>query len=132
MGYNMKKKTLQEVLEYCKKTKSLDELLKVLNSNEYITDEVGKTVKIRMYKDRNGEVQTEVLSICDYKDINEMSITQLEEYYKELEEQYDDLESDEPDEEDEEEHDKWEEDLEEIEDEMDDVKEKMEELKEEK
>ncbi len=44
----MRKKTLQEILEYCKKTNSIDELLNVLESNNYAEDFAGKTVKIRI------------------------------------------------------------------------------------
>lgn len=128
----MRKKTLQEILEYCKKADSLEELLKALANNDYVEDAAGKTVKIRLYKDRNGETQTEVLSFCDYRDISQMSLEELEEYLDELEEDYDDLESEEPDDSDSEEYEKWEDNLSEIEDEIDDVKEKIEELKGEK
>ncbi len=128
----MRKKTLQEILEYCKKAGSLDELLKVLESNNYAEDAAGKTVKIRIYKDKDGKAQTEVLSVCDYRDINEMSFAELEEYYDDLEEQYDDMEGDEPDDSDSDEYEEWEDNLSEIEDEAEAVKEKIKELKGEK
>lgn len=120
----MKKEVLKEVLATCKKENSLDELVKVLSTNEYRTDEMGKTVKIQVYKDRNGEVKTDILDACDYKDINKMSIEQLETYLKELQKQYSEMESEEP-EEDSEEFIVWEENLEEIVDEIDSVKEKL-------
>ncbi len=125
----MKRKTLQEILEYCKKTNSLDELLKALTNNDYVEDAAGKTVKIRIYKDAEGKVKTEVLSFCDYRDINEMTLEELEKYCEELEEQYDDLEGEEPDDSDSQEYEDWEDNLSEIEDEIDSVKEKIKELK---
>ncbi len=125
----MRRKTLQEILEYCKKTNSFDELLKALTNNDYVEDAAGKTVKIRIYKDSEGKVQTEVLSFCDYRDINEMSLEELKKYCEELEEQYDDLEGEEPDDSDSKEYEDWEDNLSEIEDEIDSVKEKIKELK---
>jgi len=125
----MRKKVLKEILELCEKVGTLDELKEALNNLEYGEDVDGKTVKIRMYKDGNGQVKTEILSICDYRDTENMTIEELEEYYRELEEQYDDMESEEPDDSESEEYEEWEENLEEIEDEMDTVREKIEELK---
>ncbi len=125
----MRKKTLQEILEYCRKTNSVEELLNALVNNDYVEDSNGKTVKIRLYKDGEGKVQTEVLSYCDYRDIGEMSLEELEEYCEELEEQYDDLEGEEPDDSESDEYDEWEDNLTEIEDEIDSVKSRIKELK---
>ncbi len=125
----MRRKTFHDILEYCKKTNSLEELLKALANNDYVEDAAGKTVKIMLYKDGNGEMKTEVLSFCDYRDISKMSLEELEEYLEELEEDYDDLECEEPDGSDSEEYEEWEDNLSEIEDEIDSVKEKIKELK---
>lgn len=124
----MRKKILKEILDFCEKVGTLDELKDALNNLEYGENADGKTVKIRMYKDGNGQVKTEILSICDYRDIENMTIEELEDYYNELEDQYDDMESEEPDDPESEEYEEWEENLEEIEDEMDSVKAKIEEL----
>jgi len=121
----MKKKVLKDILEFCGKAGSLDELKEALNNIEYGEDSDGKTIKIRMYKDGNGEVKTEILSICDYRDIENMSIEELEDYLQELEGQYEAVESEEPDDSESEEYEEWEENLEEIEDEMDCVKDKI-------
>lgn len=82
-----------------------------------------------VYKGENGEEKTDILSMCDYRNTENMNLEELEKYYNELEEQYDDIEGDEPDESQNEEYEAWVEYLEEIEDEMDSVKEKMEALK---
>jgi len=124
----MKKKVLKDILEFCGKAGSLDELKEALNNIEYGEDSDGKTIKIRMYKDGNGEVKTEILSICDYRDIENMSIEELEDYLQELEGQYEAVESEEPDDSESEEYEEWEENLEEIEDEIDCVKDKLAEL----
>jgi len=121
----MRKKVLKEILELCEKVGTLDELKEALNNIEYGEDSDGKTIKIRMYKDGNGEVKTEILSICDYRDIENMSIEELEDYLQELEGQYEAVESEEPDDSESEEYEEWEENLEEIEDEMDCVKDKI-------
>lgn len=125
----MRKKTLREILEACQKSGSLDELLNALNNDDYVEDTAGKVVKIKFYKDAEGKVKSEVLSFCDYRDINEMSLSELEAYYDELQEQYDDLEDEEPDDSDSEEYEEWEDNLTEIEDEMDSVQAKINELK---
>lgn len=78
----MRKKVLKEILELCEKVGTLDELKEALNNLEYGEDVDGKTVKIRMYKDGNGQVKTEILSICDYRDTENMTIEELEEYYR--------------------------------------------------
>jgi len=124
----MRKKVLKEILELCEKVGTLDELKEALNNIEYGEDSDGKTIKIRMYKDGNGEVKTEILSICDYRDIENMSIEELEDYLQELEGQYEAVESEEPDDSESEEYEEWEENLEEIEDEIDCVKDKLAEL----
>ena len=125
----MKRKVLKEILEYCKKVGTLDELEKALDNVKYERTVEGKTVKIRVYKGENGEEKTDILSMCDYRNTENMNLEELEKYYNELEEQYDDIEGDEPDESQNEEYEAWVEHLEEIEDEMDSVKEKMEALK---
>ena len=99
----MRKKTLREILEACQKSGSLDELLNALNNNDYVEDTAGKVVKIKFYKDSEGNVKSEVLSYCDYRDIKEMSLSELEAYYDELQDQYDELEGEEPEDTDEEE-----------------------------
>lgn len=126
----MRKKTLREILEACQKSGSLDELLNALNSNDYVEDTAGKVVKIKFYKDADGNVKSEVLSFCDYRDINDMSLDELEDYYEELQSQYDDLEDEEPEDSDSEEYEDWEDNLTEIEDEMDSVQSRINELKE--
>ena len=125
----MRKKTLREILEACQKSGSLDELLNALNNNDYVEDTAGKVVKIKFYKDSEGNVKSEVLSYCDYRDIKEMSLSELEAYYDELQDQYDELEGEEPEDIDSEEYEEWEDNLTEIEDEMDSVQARISELK---
>lgn len=125
----MKRKVLREILKECKDVNSLDGLINYINNYKYDTDAEGKTVKVKIYVNKDGKVKAEILSVCDYKDIDEMNVEQLEAYIEELREQYKTVERKEPDEDDDAEaYEDWEDELSEIEDEIDSAKEKLEKL----
>ncbi len=105
----MKKKALQEVLEACKKTGSLEALLSALSSN----DEVG---------------ESGILPLLDKGDINGESLSELKEYYTALAKRYEEMEWEEPEVSEGDSYEEWEDALLEIEDEMNAVQEKIEEL----
>lgn len=125
----MKKETLKQILDMAKDEKSAAEVIEMIKNYEekYEDGTVGTTIKLRIFKNPNGEVVTEVCSLLEYRDISMMSLEELRAYYEELEDQYDELEGDEP-EDDTDEHEEWEDNLAEIEDEMECVEDRINEL----
>lgn len=125
----MKKETLRQILDMAKDGKSAAEVIEMIKNYEekYEDGTDGTTIKLRIFKNPNGEVVTEVCSLLEYRDIGMMSLEELRAYYEELEDQYDELEGDEP-EDDMDEHEEWEDNLSEIEEEMDCVEDRINEL----
>ena len=125
----MKKETLKQILDMAKDEKSAAEVIEMIKNYEekYEDGTDGTTIKLRIFKNPNGEVVTEVCSLLEYRDISMMSLEELRAYYEELEDQYDELEGDEP-EDDTDEHEEWEDNLSEIEEEMDCVEDRINEL----
>jgi len=122
----MKKETLRQILDMAKDEKSAAEVLEMIKNYEekYEDGTDGTTVKLRIFKTPDGEVVTELCSLLEYRDINNMNLDELRAYYEELEDQYDKLESNEPDD-DTDEHEEWEDNLSEVEEEMDRVEERI-------
>jgi len=122
----MKKETLRQILDMAKDEKSAAEVLEMIKNYEekYEDGTDGTTVKLRIFKTPDGEVMTELCSLLEYRDINNMNLDELRAYYEELEDQYDKLESNEPDD-DTDEHEEWEDNLSEVEEEMDRVEERI-------
>lgn len=119
----MKKETLREILALSKDEKSAAEVLDMIKNYEqkYEDGTDGTTIKLRVFKGKDGKVVTEICDLIEYRDINRMTLDELKEYYVELEEEHDELQGEEPDDEGSDEYDEWEDRVSELEDELDEV-----------
>ena len=119
----MKRETLRQLLELSKDEKSAAQVLEMIQNyeNKYEDGTDGTTIKLRIFKDKEGNVVTEICDLIEYRDITKMSLEELRVYYSELEEEHDELQGDEPDDEDSDEYEDWEDRVSELEDELDEV-----------
>lgn len=119
----MKRETLREILALSRDEKSAAQVIEMIQNyeNKYEDGTDGTTIKLRVFKDKEGNVITEVCDLIEYRDITKMSLEELREYYSELEEEHDELQGDEPDDEDSDEYEDWEDRVSELEDELDEV-----------
>lgn len=119
----MKRETLRKLLELSKDEKSAAQVLEMIQNyeNKYEDGTDGTTIKLRIFKDKEGNVVTEICDLIEYRDITKMSLEELRVYYSELEEEHDELQGDEPDDEDSDEYEDWEDRVSELEDELDEV-----------
>ena len=119
----MKRETLRKLLELSKDEKSAAQVLEMIQNyeNKYEDGTDGTTIKLRVFKDKEGNVVTEICDLIEYRDITKMSLEELREYYSELEEEHDELQGEEPDDEDSDEYEDWEDRVSELEDELDEV-----------
>ena len=119
----MKRETLRQLLELSKDEKSAAQVLEMIQNyeNKYEDGTDGTTIKLRVFKDKEGNVVTEICDLLEYRDINKMSLEELKEYYSELEDEHDELQGEEPDEEGSDEYEEWEDRVCELEDELDEV-----------
>jgi len=119
----MKKETLREILALSKDEKSAAEVLDMIKNYEqkYEDGTDGTTIKLRVFKGKDGKVVTEICDLIEYRDITKMTLDELKEYYVELEEEHDELQGEEPNDEDSEEYEDWEDRVSELEDELDEV-----------
>ena len=119
----MKRETLRKLLELSKDEKSAAQVLEMIQNyeNKYEDGTDGTTIKLRVFKDKEGNVVTEICDLIEYRDITKMSLEELRVYYSELEEEHDELQGDEPDDEDSDEYEDWEDRVSELEDELDEV-----------
>lgn len=119
----MKRETLRKLLELSKDEKSAAQVLEMIQNyeNKYEDGTDGTTIKLRVFKDKEGNVVTEICDLLEYRDINKMSLEELKEYYSELEDEHDELQGEEPDEEGSDEYEEWEDRVCELEDELDEV-----------
>lgn len=119
----MKRETLKQLLAMSKDEKSAAKVLEMIQNyeNTYEDGTDGTTIKLRVFKDKDGNVVTEICDLIEYRDITKMSLEELKEYYSELEEEHDELQGDEPEDEDSDEYEEWEDRVCELEDELDEV-----------
>ena len=119
----MKRETLKQLLALSKDEKSAAKVLEMIQNyeNTYEDGTDGTTIKLRVFKDKEGNVVTEICDLIEYRDITKMSLEELKEYYSELEEEHDELQGDEPEDEDSDEYEEWEDRVCELEDELDEV-----------
>ena len=119
----MKRETLKQLLALSKDEKSAAQVLEMIQNyeNKYEDGTDGTTIKLRLFKDKEGNVVTEICDLIEYRDITKMSLAELKEYYSELEEEHDELQDEEPDAEESEEYEDWEDRVCELEDELDEV-----------
>ena len=119
----MKRETLRKLLELSKDEKSAAQVLEMIQNyeNKYEDGTDGTTIKLRVFKDKDGNVVTEICDLIEYRDITKMSLEELKEYYSELEDEHDELQGEEPDDEGSEEYEEWEDRVCELEDELDEV-----------
>lgn len=119
----MKRETLKQLLALSKDEKSAAQVLEMIQNyeNKYEDGTDGTTIKLRLFKDKEGNVVTEICDLIEYRDITKMSLAELKEYYLELEEEHDELQDEEPDDEESEEYEEWEDRVCELEDELDEV-----------
>ena len=119
----MKRETLKQLLALSKDEKSAAQVLEMIQNyeNKYEDGTDGTTIKLRLFKDKEGNVVTEICDLIEYRDITKMSLAELKEYYLELEEEHDELQDEEPDDEESEEYEDWEDRVCELEDELDEV-----------
>ena len=119
----MKRETLKQLLALSKDEKSAAQVLEMIQNyeNKYEDGTDGTTIKLRLFKDKEGNVVTEICDLIEYRDITKMSLAELKEYYSELEEEHDELQDEEPDAEESEEYEEWEDRVCELEDELDEV-----------
>ena len=119
----MKNETLRKILELNKKGKGVAQVLNMIQTREskYQDGADATTVKVRIFKDEEGGIVTEICDLIEYRDITGMTVEELKEYYDQLEEAHDELQGDEPEDEDSDEYKKWEDLVCELEDELDDV-----------
>lgn len=119
----MKRETLRKLLELSKDEKSAAHVLEMIQNyeNKYEDGTDGTTIKLRIFKDKEGNVVTEICDLIEYRDVTKMSLEELRVYYSELEEEHDELQGDEPDDEDSDEYEDWEDRVSELEDELDEV-----------
>ncbi len=119
----MKRETLREILALSRDEKSAAQVIEMIQNyeNKYEDGTDGTTIKLRVFKDKEGNVITEVCDLIEYRDITKMSLEELREYYSELEEEHDELQGEEPDDEDSDEYEDWEDRVSELEDELDEV-----------
>ena len=119
----MKRETLKQLLALSKDEKSAAQVLEMIQTyeNKYEDGTDGTTIKLRLFKDKEGNVVTEICDLIEYRDITKMSLAELKEYYLELEEEHDELQDEEPDDEESEEYEEWEDRVCELEDELDEV-----------
>ena len=119
----MKRETLRKLLELSKDEKSAAQVLEMIQNyeNKYEDGTDGTTIKLRVFKDKEGNAVTEICDLIEYRDITKMSLEELRVYYSELEEEHDELQGDEPDDEDSDEYEDWEDRVSELEDELDEV-----------
>ena len=89
----MKRETLRKLLELSKDEKSAAQVLEMIQNyeNKYEDGTDGTTIKLRVFKDKEGNVVTEICDLIEYRDITKMSLEELREYYSELEEEHDEL-----------------------------------------
>ena len=119
----MKRETLKQLLALSKDEKSAAQVLEMIQNyeNKYEDGTDGTTIKLRLFKDKEGNVVTEICDLIEYRDITKMSLAELKEYYSKLEEEHDELQDEEPDDEESEEYEEWEDRVCELEDELDEV-----------
>lgn len=126
----MKKETLKQMLAMSQDEKTAAEVIEMIKNYEdqYEDGTDGMTIKLRIFKGRDGKIVTEVDSLWDYRDISKMNPGELRAYYEELEDRYDEVSGNEPEDEDSDAYDRWEDLMSELEDEMETVADQLDEL----